>query len=172
MAIPEAIFKAYDIRGLCPSEFDEAAAERVGYALTQQLDGERLGVGRDPRTSSPGIAAAFAAGVAAAGAAVVDFGMVATEMLYYGVADRGLDGGAMVTASHNPPAYNGMKLVGEGALPLSGEQGMPELMRRTLAVGDAARRGPMAAPARTCIQTTCATCTRSSTSRVCGPPRS
>jgi phosphomannomutase len=134
MAIPEAIFKAYDIRGLYPSEFSEETAERVGFALAQQLGAERLGLGRDPRLSSPGIAAAFAAGAAAAGALTVDFGMVPTEMLYYGVADRGLGGGAMVTASHNPPAYNGMKLVGEGALPLSGDAGMPELMRRTLAV--------------------------------------
>ncbi len=94
MVIPEAIFKAYDIRGLYPSEFDESAAARVGYALTQQLGATRIGVGRDPRPSSPDIAEAFAAGAAAAGAAVVDFGMVPTEMLYYGVADRGLDGGA------------------------------------------------------------------------------
>ena len=136
MGIPEAIFKAYDIRGLYPAEFAEDAAERVGYALAQQLGAARVGVGRDPRPSSPSIADAFAAGAAAAGAAVVDFGMVATEMLYYGVADRRLDGGAMVTASHNPPTYNGMKLVGDGALPLSGEQGMPELMQRTLAVGE------------------------------------
>ena len=160
MGIPEAIFKAYDIRGLYPAEFAEDAAERVGYALAQQLGAARVGVGRDPRPSSPGIADAFAAGAAAAGAAVVDFGMVATEMLYYGVADRRLDGGAMVTASHNPPTYNGMKLVGDGALPLSGEQGMPELMQRTLAVGElpeaaadgADRRGPLPrlrqAPAR------------------------
>jgi phosphomannomutase len=65
---------------------------------------------------------------------VLDTGLVATEMLYFGVAERGLDGGAMITASHNPARYNGMKLVGDGALPLSGEQGMPELMERTLAV--------------------------------------
>ncbi len=134
MTIPEAIFKAYDVRGLYPSELDEATAERIGYALVQQLGAGSIGVAMDPRTSSPGLRDAFAAGAAAAGASVVDFGLVATEMLYFGVADRGLDGGAMVTASHNPPQYNGMKLVGEGALPLSGEQGMPELMTRTLAL--------------------------------------
>jgi phosphomannomutase len=134
MAIPEAIFKAYDVRGLYPSELDEEVAERIGFALAQQLEARSLGVGMDPRPSSPGLLDAFAAGAAAAGASVLDIGLVATEMLYFGVADRGLDGGAMVTASHNPPQYNGMKLVGVGALPLSGEEGMPELMRRTLAL--------------------------------------
>ncbi len=136
MPIPEAIFKAYDVRGLYPSELDEDTAERIGFALTQQLGARALAAGMDPRPSSRGLLEAFAAGAAAAGASVVDVGLVATEMLYFGVADRALDGGAMITASHNPPQYNGMKLVGEGALPLSGEQGMPELRRRTLALGE------------------------------------
>jgi phosphomannomutase len=147
MTIPVGIFKAYDVRGLCPEEIDEPTAERIGCALTQQLGAASMGVGMDPRPSSPGLLEAFARGAAAAGASVVDFGAVPTEMLYYGVASRGLDGGAMVTASHNPPQYNGMKLVGAGALPLSGEQGMPELMKRTLALetlpsapGDVTRR--------------------------------
>ena len=136
MDIPKAIFKAYDVRGLYPAELDEATAERIGFALSQQLGARSMGVGMDPRPSSPGLLEAFAAGAAAAGASVLDVGLVPTEMLYFGVAERRLDGGAMVTASHNPPQYNGMKLVGEGALPLSGEQGMPELMRRTLALGE------------------------------------
>jgi len=134
MTIPESIFKAYDVRGVYPSEIDEAAAERIGLALAQQLGARSLGVGMDPRPSSPGLLDAFCAGAAAGGACVRDFGLVPTEMLYFGVADRGLDGGAMVTASHNPPRYNGLKLVGEGALPLSGDEGMPELMRRVLAL--------------------------------------
>jgi len=136
MQIPEAIFKAYDVRGLYPAELDEATAERIGFALAQQLGARSLGVGMDPRLSSPGLLEAFAGGAAAAGASILDIGLVPTEMLYFGVADRRLDGGAMITASHNPPQYNGMKLVGEGALPLSGEHGMPELMRRTLALGE------------------------------------
>jgi len=136
MTIPEAIFKAYDVRGLYPSEIDASTAERIGFALAEQLGARTLGVGMDPRPSSRGLLEGFAAGAEAAGASVLDVGLVATEMLYFGVADRGLDGGAMVTASHNPPRYNGMKLVGEGALPLSGEEGMPELMKRTLALGD------------------------------------
>ncbi len=136
MAIPQSIFKAYDVRGVYPDELDEATAERIGYALAQQLAARSLAVGMDPRPSSPGLLEAFATGATAAGAAVLDVGLVATEMLYFGVADRGLDGGAMVTASHNPPQYNGMKLVGAGALPLSGEEGMPELMRRTLGLAE------------------------------------
>jgi phosphomannomutase len=134
MTIPDGIFKAYDVRGLYPQELDEPAAERIGFALAQQLGARRLGVGMDPRPSSTSLLEAFAAGAAAAGAATVDFGLVPTEMLYFGVASRELDGGAMVTASHNPPQYNGMKLVGAGALPLSGDQGIPELKQRSQAV--------------------------------------
>jgi phosphomannomutase len=134
LPVPAHIFKAYDVRGLYPSELDETVAERIGFALTQQLGATSMGVGMDPRPSSPGIVEAFATGAARAGASVTEFGAIATEMLYYGVASRGLGGGAMVTASHNPPQYNGLKLVGEGALPLSGEEGMPELLRRVQAL--------------------------------------
>jgi phosphomannomutase len=134
MTIPDGIFKAYDVRGLYPQELDEAAAERIGFALAQQLGAARLGAGMDPRPSSAGLLQAFAAGAAAAGAETVDFGLVPTEMLYFGVASRGLGGGAMITASHNPPQYNGMKLVGEGALPLSGDAGIPELKQRAQAI--------------------------------------
>jgi phosphomannomutase len=136
MTIAEGIFKAYDIRGLYPEEVDAAVARRVGYSLTQQLGAASVGAGRDPRLSGPELQAAFTEGAVAAGAHVVDFGMIATEMLYYGVASHGLGGGAVVTASHNPKAYNGMKLVGEGALPLSGEHGMPELKHRVLDLGE------------------------------------
>jgi len=137
MTIAEGIFKAYDIRGLYPEEIDADVARRVGYCLTRQLGAASVGAGRDPRLSGPELQAAFTEGAVAAGAHVVDFGMIATEMLYYGVASRGLGGGAVVTASHNPKTYNGMKLVGEGALPLSGEQGMPELKRRVLELAGA-----------------------------------
>ncbi len=136
MTIPDGIFKVYDVRGLYPEELDEIGAERIGFALAQQLRARRLGVGMDPRPSSISLLEAFAAGAAAAGAGTVDFGLVPTEMLYFGVASRGLDGGAMVTASHNPPQYNGMKLVAEGALPLSGDQGIPELKQRSQALDD------------------------------------
>jgi phosphomannomutase len=136
MTIPDHIFKAYDVRGLYPQELDEEVAERIGCALAQQLGAKTLGVGMDPRPSSDGLLKAFASGAAAGGAGSVDFGLVPTEMLYFGVADRGLDGGAMVTASHNPPQYNGMKLVGAGALPLSGDAGIPELKQRAQALAE------------------------------------
>jgi len=132
MAIDASIFKAYDVRGLYPDQIDAGTAALIGRALAEQLGARRLGVGMDPRTSSPELAAAFAAGAEAAGAEVEHFGVVATEMLYYGVASRSLDGGVMITASHNPRQYNGMKLVADGALPLSGEEGIPELRRRVL----------------------------------------
>ena len=141
MTIPDSIYKAYDVRGLYPQEIDEAAAERIGCALAQQLGATRLGAGMDPRPSSVGLLEAFAAGAAAAGASTVDFGLVPTEMLYFGVASKGLDGGAMITASHNPPQYNGMKLVGEGALPLSGDAGIPELKQRSQALVELPSRG-------------------------------
>ena len=136
MTIAAGIFKAYDVRGVYPQEIDADVAARIGYALTQQLGARHLGVGWDPRPSSPELSAAFAAGAAAAGAKVTGYGVVPTEMLYFGVASQGIDGGAMVTASHNPPQYNGMKLVGAGALPLSGEEGMPELSQRVFALGE------------------------------------
>ena len=136
MNIPDGIFKAYDIRGLYPQELDEGTAERVGCALAQQLGAARLGAGMDPRPSSRGLLEAFAAGAAVAGATTVDYGLVPTEMLYFGVASGGLDGGAMITASHNPPQYNGMKLVGAGAMPLSGDQGIPELRQRAQALAE------------------------------------
>jgi phosphomannomutase len=136
MTIPDGIFKAYDVRGLYPVELDEAAAERIGCALARQLGARRVGAGMDPRPSSAGLLEAFIAGAAAGGAAAVDFGLVPTEMLYFGVASRGLDGGAIITASHNPPEYNGMKLVGAGALPLSGDQGIPELKQRSQALAE------------------------------------
>jgi len=132
MTVSPDVFKAYDIRGLYPQELDAEGARRIGAALAAQLGARRLAVGHDPRLSSPELAEAFAVGAEAAGAQVTGFGMIPTEMLYFGVADRGLDGGAAVTASHNPAQYNGMKLVGEGALPLSGDAGIPELKRRVL----------------------------------------
>ena len=142
MGIDPAIFKAYDVRGLYPEQIDAGVAGLIGRALAEQLGARRLGVGMDPRTSSPELAEAFAAGAAAGGALEVErYGVVATEMVYFGVASRGLDGGAMITASHNPRQYNGAKLVAEGALPLSGEQGMPELRRRVLELEAAGGRG-------------------------------
>jgi phosphomannomutase len=127
MTIPPGIFKAYDIRGLYPQEITEAGAEAIGRAYVAYLDARRVGVSRDMRLSSPSLAAAFIDGARTQGADVVDYGMCATDMLYFGVVRDGLDGGAQITASHNPGEYNGIKMVRREAFPLSGEAGIGEI---------------------------------------------
>ncbi|MBS1845683.1 MAG: phosphomannomutase/phosphoglucomutase [Actinobacteria bacterium] len=135
MDLNPQIFKAYDIRGLYGEEMDEGTANAIGRAFVRVLRrlrdkpaGElRVGLGRDMRLTAPKMAAELRDGMIFEGAHVVDAGMVATEMLYHLVGSRGLDGGAMVTASHNPKAYTGVKLVREGALPLSGDAGIGEV---------------------------------------------
>jgi phosphomannomutase len=121
------IFKAYDVRGVYPSELDEPAFRQIGRAFVAFLGARRIGVGRDMRVSSPGLAAAFIEGAREQGADIVDFGMIATDMLYYGVGTQGLDGGAQITASHNPKQYNGCKMVGKGNVPLSGDSGISDI---------------------------------------------
>jgi len=128
--IDPRVFKAYDIRGLYPAEVHEALARDVGRAFVQYLGAKRLGVGRDMRLSSPTMAAAFIDGARAQGSDVVDYGLIGTDMLYFGVARDGLDGGAEITASHNPKEYNGMKLVGRQAFPLSGDEGISDIRDR------------------------------------------
>ncbi|MGD9696958.1 MAG: phosphomannomutase/phosphoglucomutase [Thermoleophilia bacterium] len=129
MTLDPGIFKAYDVRGLYPGELDEDGAEEIGAAFVAVTGAKRLAVGHDVRLSSPSVAARFADGAIAAGADVVELGLAATEMLYFAVADAGLDAGACVTASHNPPQYTGAKLVTAGALPLSGDAGIGEVGR-------------------------------------------
>ena len=132
---PPGIFKAYDIRGLYGSEMDETTAHAIGRAFARVLarlrgkqTGElRVGLGRDMRLTAPAMAAELRDGLIFEGATVLDAGMVATEMLYQLVGSRELDGGAMVTASHNPKAYTGVKLVREGALPFSGDAGIGDV---------------------------------------------
>ncbi len=127
MSIKASIFKAYDVRGLYPAEVNEEAAREIGRGFVAYLDARRIGVSRDMRLSSPGVAAAFIEGAREQGADVVDYGMLATDMMYFGVARDGLDGGAQITASHNPKQYNGIKLVRREAFPLSGEAGLAEI---------------------------------------------
>ncbi len=134
---PAGIFKAYDIRGLHGSEMDETTAHAIGRAFARvlgRLRGKqpselRVGLGRDMRLTAPSMAAELRDGLIFEGATVLDAGMVATEMLYHLVGSRQLDGGAMVTASHNPKAYTGVKLVREGALALSGDAGIGDVRR-------------------------------------------
>jgi phosphomannomutase len=121
------IFKAYDVRGLYPDEIDEETARAIGAAFVAYLEATRIAVGRDMRLSSPALAAAFIDGATAQGADVVDYGMIATDMLYFAVARDRHEGGVQITASHNPKQYNGMKMVRQEALPLSGEEGISDI---------------------------------------------
>ena len=125
--INTSIFKAYDIRGLYPGEVNEDAAFQIGRGFVAYLDAKRIAVSRDMRLSSPAVAAAFIDGARKQGADVVDYGMLATDMLYFAVARDGHDGGAQITASHNPKQYNGIKMVRQEAFPLSGEAGLGEI---------------------------------------------
>jgi phosphomannomutase len=140
-SINPGIFKAYDIRGIHPTEVDERVAHLAGRAFVAYLGAGRIGVGRDMRISSPTMAAAFVEGALEQGADVVDYGMIGTDMMYFAVCRDGLDGGAQITASHNPKEYTGMKLVRREAFPLSGEAGIGEI--RDMVAGDA-----IPAPAR------------------------
>src|SRR5436309_231470 len=140
-SVSPEIFKAYDVRGIYPKDIDEEVAYRVARAFARVIaslkggsndadpTGLRLGIGHDMRIHSPALAEAFSRGLRDEGCDVLDIGMVGTEMLYYAVGSRGLDGGASVTASHNPKAWAGFKLVGVGALALSGDRGIPDVRR-------------------------------------------
>ncbi len=129
------VFKAYDVRGIYPTQLDEEGARAIGHAYVEQFSPRRIAVGRDMRLSSPSMAAAVIEGAAAAGAEVLDIGLVGTEMLYFAVGENGLDGGVMVTASHNPKEYTGMKIVRAGALPVGGDSGLLDLARRAASQG-------------------------------------
>jgi phosphomannomutase len=129
------IFKAYDVRGLYGQDIDGDAAEQIGRAFARvigELEGKpasalRLGLGRDMRLTAPELSARYRDGMMSEGADVLDAGQVGTEMLYYLVGSRELDGGLMCTASHNPKPYTGAKLVKRGAIALSGDSGIKEI---------------------------------------------
>src|SRR4051795_6753868 len=142
MSVPPEIFKAYDIRGLYGEQIDGNTAERIGRAFARvlgDLTGKapsdcRIGLGRDMRLTAPELSARYREGIVSEGATVIDAGQVGTEMLYWLVGSRELDGGLMCTASHNPKAYTGAKLVKQGAIALSGDSGIGEI--RDLVTGD------------------------------------
>ena len=125
--INSEIFKAYDIRGLFPTQIDADAAFLIGQAFVVYLDAKKIAVGRDMRTSAPEISSAFIEGARKQGADVVDYGMIGTDMLYYAVARGDFDGGAEITASHNPKEYIGLKLVRQHAIPLSSDAGSGDI---------------------------------------------
>jgi phosphomannomutase len=136
------VFKAYDVRGIHPIELDEEGAREIGRAYVEHFEPARVAVGRDMRVSSPSMAAAVMEGAAAAGADVLDLGLVGTEMVYFAVGELLLEGGIMVTASHNPKEYTGMKIVRSGALPVGGESGLLEIRdRASQAPAQASRPG-------------------------------
>jgi len=127
-----AVFKAYDVRGVHPTELDEEGAYAIGRAYVEQFEPQRIAVGRDMRVAAPAMAAALIEGAADGGADVLDLGLVGTEMVYFAVGELGLDGGVCVTASHNPKEYTGMKIVRRGALPVGGESGLLDVRDRAL----------------------------------------
>ncbi len=159
------IFKAYDIRGIHGEELDARLAEQIGRAFTRviaELEGKatpelRLGLGADMRLTAPEMAAAYRQGMCNEGATVLDAGQVGTEMLYYLVGSRELDGGLMCTASHNPQQYTGVKLVRRGAIALSGDAGIGDIRKQIeIGLGDppgggTSQRVDVAAPFREAV---------------------
>jgi phosphomannomutase len=135
------IFKAYDVRGIYPTELNEEAAYRIGRAFVQHLGVNQVAVGRDMRVSSPAIAAAIMRGATEQGADAIDLGLTTTDELYFAVGKFGYPSGVMITASHNPGQYNGIKMCRQEAIPISSETGGD-------AIRDIALSGQFASPAR------------------------
>ena len=120
-------FKAYDIRGRVPTDLDEGLAYRIGQAYAAFVKPRDVAVGRDIRATSTSLAAALVRGLNDSGVDVTDIGLCGTEGVYFATFAEGLDGGIMVTASHNPPDYNGMKFVREGSRPISTDTGLTDM---------------------------------------------
>jgi phosphomannomutase len=120
-------FKAYDLRGRIPTELNDDVAYRVGRGYAQFLKPQRVVVGRDIRLSSSGLTDALCRGLTESGVDVYDIGICGTEGVYFATFDGGYDGGIMVTASHNPADYNGMKFVREQSKPISGDNGLQDI---------------------------------------------
>ncbi len=132
MSDPLHCFTAYDVRGRVPQELNREIAGRIGLAFCTQIKARRLVIGRDMRLSSPEIAETLCAVLTKAGIEVLDLGLCGTEEMYFAVFNGepdGVDGGIMVTASHNPADYNGMKFVRRGARPMSRDSGLQEVAR-------------------------------------------
>lgn len=137
-----SIFRAYDIRGICPGQLNEHLAYRIGLAFGKYLSKGKAAVGMDSRESGPSLKENFVKGLSEQGIEVIDIGMVPTPAVYFAVASRGLDGGAMITGSHNPKEYNGIKLCKRGAICLSYETGIEEIEKMVkTGEGGLGRRG-------------------------------
>jgi phosphomannomutase len=129
-----SIFKAYDIRGIYPTQIDEDAAYKIAQAYAKFINPKAVALGRDVRTSGQKLWEAAKQGLVDHGVNVVDIGVISTDMMYFAVGNYGYDGGITISASHNPAEYNGMKLVREGAIPISGDTGI-QTMREIVEQG-------------------------------------
>lgn len=125
--VDQKIFKAYDIRGTYPDQVNEGIAYQVGRGLVEYLSAKSVAVGRDMRLSSPELHEGLTRGIVEGGCDVIDIGLVSTDCLYFAVGKFGYDAGVMITASHNPPEYNGFKMCRKEAVPLSGEAGIGQI---------------------------------------------
>jgi phosphomannomutase/phosphomannomutase/phosphoglucomutase len=141
--LPLTCFKAYDVRGRVPDQLNEDSAYRIGRAFSAFLSPRRVVVGHDIRLTSKPLCDALTRGLLDAGVDVYDIGLCGTEEVYFATGQLGMDGGIVVTASHNPKDYNGMKFVREGSRPISGDTGL-DVIRQIAernAFGPAERRG-------------------------------
>ena len=120
-------FKAYDIRGVYGRDFDSSDVRKIGFFLPQLLNADAVLVGRDDRASTPEVFNALCDGITAAGADVVSIGQCTTPTVYFATASKGFDAAVMITASHNPPEYNGLKVCKTGALPVDYSTGLSDL---------------------------------------------
>ena len=165
MTLDPSVFKAYDVRGLVPDELDADGVYRIVRAYVDEFEPRNMAIGRDMRLTSPELCEAAVRAALDAGSDVDEIGLVGTEMLYYAVCEHGYEGGLIVTASHNPKQYNGMKIVRRGALPLGGDGGIEKVRDRALA-GDVphaqGHRG--SAGSATCCRASPSAASRSSTS--------
>jgi phosphomannomutase len=125
-------FKAYDIRGKVPSELNAELAYKVGKSVAKYLNAKSVVIGRDVRKSSPELSKALANGLTDAGCDVIDLGLCGTEMIYFATPYLNADGGVMITASHNPPEYNGLKFVKRGSVPMGYDSGLKEIEKMIL----------------------------------------
>jgi phosphomannomutase len=126
------IFKAYDIRGIYPDEINEEIMEKIGRAFADFIQGKKIAVGKDMRTSSPSLFEAFCKGITSQGKDVIDFGLTSTPMTYFACNHLNADASAMITASHNPKEYNGAKFTRQKAIPISGDTGIKEIEKKVL----------------------------------------
>jgi len=125
-------FKAYDIRGKVPSELNSDLAYKIGRAVVKYLNAKSIVIGRDVRKSSPELSESLANGIKDAGCNVYDLGLCGTEMIYFGTPFLNADGGIMITASHNPPEYNGLKFVKKGSVPMGYDTGLSDIEKMVL----------------------------------------